>query len=86
MPDPFRGPPGTNPPRHVPNRDYGMMGWAAAGVAAVVVLGLALLWGESGRKSPAANPPAVTAAPAPSTGVPAPGPQSTTGQAPSPAR
>jgi len=86
MSDPFPSPPGTNPPRHVPNRDYGMMGWAAAGIAAVVVIGLTLLWAESGRKSTQANPPAVTAAPAPTTGTSPPAPETTTGRAPAPAR
>ena len=57
--------------------------WSLAIVAAIVVaLGLAF-YGisaqQSGQKT--ANPPAVTAAPAPAAGVPPPAPRTTTGQA-----
>jgi hypothetical protein len=57
--------------------------WSAAIIAAIVVaLGLAF-YGISAKQSgpKLANPPAVTAAPAPATGVPPPPPQTTTGQA-----
>jgi hypothetical protein len=77
MSDPFRSPPGTNPPRHVREPNY--TPWLGAAVIAVV-LGFGF-WGMSHRTPPtAANSPAVVAAPAPAAGVPAPAPQETTGE------
>jgi hypothetical protein len=54
----------------------------AVGAAIVVILGLAFYGINAKREShTAANPPAVTAAPAPAAGVAPPAPQTTTGQA-----
>jgi hypothetical protein len=54
----------------------------AVGAAIVVVLGLTFYGINAKRESlTAANPPAVTAAPAPAAGVAPPAPQTTTGQA-----
>ena len=84
MSDPYSVPPhsaGTNPPRHV--REQTSDGtWMGAAIAVAVIVGLGF-WALSHRSEPttAANPPAVTAAPAPATGVPAPRPEETTGQA-----
>jgi hypothetical protein len=79
MSDPFRTPPGTNPPRYV--RETNNTPWIGGAIAIAVVLGLGF-WAMSHRTgTTTANPPAVTAAPAPATGVPAPPPQETTGQA-----
>jgi hypothetical protein len=83
MSDPFRGPPGTNSPRHLrQDGEAGAIGWTLGAVAAVALMGVSY-WAWSERPSAPAGSPAVTAAPAP--GVPAPAPDTTTGQAP-PAR
>jgi hypothetical protein len=78
MSDPFRTPPGTNPPRHVSQETSytpSYMPWIGTAVAIAVVFGLGF-WATS-RTTTTTNPPAVTAIPAP--GVPA--PAETTGQA-----
>jgi hypothetical protein len=77
MSDPFRGPPGTNPPRHVQRANPS---WIPAAIALLVVLGLAIYALTRHDTTTAANPPGVTSAPAPATGVPSPAPQETTGQ------
>jgi hypothetical protein len=58
------------------------MGWALATLAAAFIFGF-IIYSFSGPRdsSTAANPPAVTSAPAPAAGVPAPPPEQTTGQA-----
>ena len=61
--------------------------WSLAlGAAIVVILGLTF-YGINATRQPhtAANPPAVSAAPAPAAGVAPPAPQTTTGQALAPA-
>jgi hypothetical protein len=79
MPDPFRGPPGTNPPRHVPqHRDNRAFGWTL-GVVAVVALFSVSYWAWSERVPAPVSPTAVT-------GAAAPPPASTTGQAERPPR
>ncbi|MFL6797952.1 MAG: hypothetical protein ACJ8F3_11110 [Xanthobacteraceae bacterium] len=85
MSDPFRDRPGDSA-HHLATRDRRTVGWTIGLVAILALLGVSYwAWNESAG-SPTANPPAVTAAPAPATGVPAPRPETTTGQAPSPAR
>jgi hypothetical protein len=80
----LRNSPNPRPPRvRRQAGDKPAIGWMLAAVAVVALLGVSYwAWSERGP----ANPPAVTAAPAPATGVPAPAPETTTGQAPSPAR
>jgi hypothetical protein len=79
MSDPFKTPPGTNPPRHVPPAGSNA---PFIGGAIVVAVALAVgLWAMNHRTpTTAANPPAVTAAPAPATRAPAPA-DNTTGRA-----
>ena len=85
MSDPFRGPPGTNPPRHLrADSDNGALGWTLGAIALVALFTVS--WWAWSEHAPVASPPAVTATPAPATGVPAPEPETTTGQAPRPAR
>jgi hypothetical protein len=81
MPDPFRGPPGTNPPRYPAERNFNKAAWIAGGVAVAIGLALVFAVGRPGNPTTAANPPAVVAAPAPAAGVPAPAPEDTTGRA-----
>jgi hypothetical protein len=78
MSDPFRSPPGTNPPRHV-RQDNSYTPWIGTAIALALVFALGF-WATS-RTTTTANPPAVTAAPAPAPGTPAPAPEETTGQA-----
>jgi hypothetical protein len=77
--DPFRSPPGTNPPRHVAQPSNAPWIGGAIVVAALLGLGIWMVGHKSATTT--ANPPAVTAAPAPAAGVPAPRPEETTGQA-----
>jgi hypothetical protein len=81
MSDPFRGPPGTNPPRHF-RQDYSSnaIGWTLGAIAAAVILGFAFFAAGSRSDRTAANPPAVITTPAPAARVPAPPPETTTGQ------
>ena len=70
--DPFRGPPGTNPPRHLrPDGDgNGIVGWTL-GIAAVLVAFALAVYGMSGRIHTAAvDPPAVIGIPAPTSKAP----------------
>src|SRR4051812_9012636 len=68
-------------------RTNGMMGWTLSIIAAAVALGLLVYNFASKNDAPnPPNPPAVTSAPAPATGVPAPRPEQTTGQTAPPAR
>src|SRR5258705_10955178 len=76
MSDPFRTPPGTNPPRHV-REASSYTPWIGTAIALALVFALGF-WATS-RPTTTANPPAVTATPAPR--VPAPAPEETTGQA-----
>jgi hypothetical protein len=82
MSDPFRAPPGANPPRHV-RQETGYTPsytpWIGAAIGIAVVFGLGF-WATS-RTTTTANRPAVTATPAPAPGVAAPAPEETTGQA-----
>jgi hypothetical protein len=81
MSDPFRMPPGTNPPRYPPERTSDAI-WIAATAAIVLAIGVGF-WAVAERPTTntAAKPPAVTAAPAPPAGIPAPTPDETTGRA-----
>ena len=77
--DPFRSPPGTNPPRHVPPEGSGVIGWTLGAAAVLVALGLAV-YGMSGRiHTTAVDPPTVIGipptAPAPTAKAPAPTPE-----------
>src|SRR5262245_4532526 len=76
MSDPLRGTPGSNPPPHLrPDGDDRSIGWTLGAVAAVAMLGVSYwAWSEH-APVPA---PAITAAPAPVTGVPASPPETTT--------
>lgn len=65
--------------------DNRAIAWTVGVVAVVALFGVSY-WAWSERAPVAANPPAVTAAPAPATGVPVPAPETTTGQSPRPAR
>jgi hypothetical protein len=76
MSDPFRGPPGTNPPRHVREPRDGT--WIGVAIALAIVVGLGAWALTHGTKTERA--PGVTASPAPATGEPAPQPRETTGQ------
>lgn len=70
--DPFRGPPGTNPPRHVRSEGNGIIGWTLGVAAVLVALGFAI-YGMSGRIHTAAvDPPAVIGIPAPTSKAPVP--------------
>ena len=69
MSDPFRTPPGTNPPRHV-RQDNSYTPWIGTAIALAIVFALGF-WATS-RTTTTANPPAVTATPAPAPGAPAP--------------
>jgi hypothetical protein len=82
MSDPFRGPPGTNPPRHVREPRDGT--WMGVAIALAIVVGLgawALTHGTKTHGTKTERAPGVTASPAPATGEPAPQPRETTGQA-----
>jgi hypothetical protein len=58
-----------------------MFGWTVALIIAVVaVLGVVVWGGYVREQNVRANPPAVTAAPAPAAGVPAPAAETTTGE------
>lgn len=80
--DPFRGPPGTNPPRHLrPDGDgNGIIGWTL-GIAAVLCALALAVYGMSGRIHTAAvDPPTVIGIPAqtaPTAKAPAPRPETT---------
>ena len=75
--DPFRGPPGTNPPRHVCPEGSGVVGWTLGIAAVLVALGLAV-YGMSGRIHTAAvDPPTVIGIPAPAAKAPTPAPETT---------
>jgi drug/metabolite transporter (DMT)-like permease len=79
MTNPFPNEPGTNPPRYPKRTDTAKWIWALTGAVVVLLLGLFFV-GNLGSRTPAANPPAVTAVPAPATNVPPPAPEQTTGQ------
>jgi hypothetical protein len=74
--DSYRGPQDTSPPWYSRDTHSGLL-WATAALAVAAVVGLGF-WATSDHST--ANPPAVTAAPAPATGTPAPPPEQTTGQ------
>jgi hypothetical protein len=62
-------------------RRSSMSGWTVALIIAVVaVLGVVVWGGYVREQNVRANPPAVTAAPAPAAGVPAPAVETTTGE------
>src|SRR5437762_265933 len=54
--------------------------WSALAVFAIVAALFVVFYGLSSERTQTANPPAVTASPAPASGVPAPAPETTTGQ------
>ena len=82
MSDPVHGPPGGEPPRHLrAGSDGGAIGWALGAVAAVALFGVSW-WAWSEHAPVPASPPAVRAAPAPTTAAPE--GEATTGQAPPP--
>ena len=84
MSDPVHGPPGGEPPHHLrAGGDGGAIGWALGAVAAVALFGVSW-WAWSEHAPVPASPPAVSAAPAPTTSAPE--GETTTGQAPPPAR
>jgi Mn2+/Fe2+ NRAMP family transporter len=59
--DPFRTPPGTNPPRYPPVDRAAAMGWTFTVIAAIVVVaGIAFYVTGPVRTPTAANPPAAT--------------------------
>src|SRR5436305_230796 len=80
----------TNDPRPsdkyvIRERNSNVLGWTLGAIAAALIIGLAFFSLRDAQRTPtAANPPAVTAAPAPARGVTAPAPGTTTGQAPQP--
>ena len=76
--DPFRTPPGTNPPRHVRHSTNAPFIWGAIVIATLLMIGAWAVHNRSATNTP--NPPAVTAAP-PAAGTPAPSPKETTGKA-----
>ena len=76
--DPDRDSSITNPTRYSRGSHSGLL-WATVALGLFVAIGLTF-WDSSHRSDSAANPPAVTAAPAPAAGTPAPRPEETTGQ------
>jgi hypothetical protein len=69
------------PPRRGP--DAVIWVWLTALAGVVILAGV--LFGVTRQRQEAGNPPAVVASPGPAAGVPAPKPQTTTGQAAAPA-
>ena len=65
--DRYGGPPITNPPPYSRDRHSGLL-WATVAIGLLVAIGLGF-WGSGQRSDTTANPPAVTAAPAPATGT-----------------
>jgi hypothetical protein len=57
MSDPFRSPPGTNPPRHVRNNN--VMEWTLGATAGALILGL-IAWGMVGNNRTVSSPSPVT--------------------------
>ena len=71
--DPFRTPPGADPPSYPPVDRAAAMGWTFTAIAAaVIVAGIAFYMTGPVRTPTAANPPAATTAPDETTGRAAP--------------
>jgi hypothetical protein len=81
--DPFRGAPGTNPPRYPRKFSTGKAtGLVLGAIAIAVIVAVALLAGSpsSSQRASTVNPPAATVLPAPAR-APVTSPTTTTGQA-----
>ena len=87
MSEPYRDP--ARAPYITRDRSNNTMGWTLGALAAAAILGVvfySMAGARTDRTPTAANPPAVTVAPAPAARVPAPPPEETTGQVAPPVR
>lgn len=69
----------TPPPSHHVRPERSFIPWIAGAVVVVVAVAFGL-WAMNGHPTISENSPAVIATPAPAAGVPAPAPETTTGQ------